>query len=36
MERQFQLNWDAFVEEAIRRRRALKMTKYQFAHAVSF
>ena len=31
MERQFQLNWDAFVEEAIRRRRALKMTQKQLA-----
>jgi transcriptional regulator with XRE-family HTH domain len=31
MERQFQLNWDAFVEEAVRRRRVLKMTQKQLA-----
>jgi transcriptional regulator with XRE-family HTH domain len=31
MERQFQLNWDAFVEEAVRRRRELKMTQKQLA-----
>lgn len=31
MEREFQLNWDAFVEEAVRRRRALKMSQKQLA-----
>jgi transcriptional regulator with XRE-family HTH domain len=31
MERQFQINWPLFVEEAVRRRRGMKLTQKQLA-----
>ena len=31
MERKFQLNWPVFVEEAVRRRRGMKLTQKQLA-----